>query len=107
FHDLVGLYARERLEADEASPDREEATVRLLDAYVAYGRRANAAIERWSTDPWDPPLTPRPPWLDDAVVMAVDRDPAGWLSRERAGLVAAVRHAHEAGLWEQIWNLAG
>lgn len=106
FHDLVRLYAQERLEAEESAQERESATVRLLDAFVLYGCRANAAIERWPEDPWSPPTGTPPVWSDQSTIMTVDSDPAGWLSRERDGMVHAVRQAHEAERWDHTWNLA-
>ena len=106
FHDLLRLYARERLEQEEADRVRRAATVVLLDAYLAYGRRANARIERWPVDPYDPVTDPEPVWWDSAVAALIAVAPTRWLSRERSGLVAAVRQAHAAQLWEHAWNLA-
>lgn len=107
FHDLLRLYARERLEEEEDGRSRREATVRLLDAYLGYGRRANAAIELWPVEPWEPSSEPEPVWWDASVATTIAETPAGWLSQERSGLVAAAQQARAAELWEHTWNLAG
>lgn len=104
FHDLVRVYARERLTESEPEGERREAVGRLLGSWLAlaeqvhrrefggdfailHGRAARHSVSGWT--------------MDDAL-----QDPMGWLDGERASLVAAVRQAAAAGLDELCWDLA-
>lgn len=103
FHDLVRVYARERLaEIDRAEQDA--ALVRMLGAWLALAEDAHrkeyggdytilcGRARRW-----------RPADGDDAL--AFD-DPLGWLDHQRGALVAAIQQAATAGLDEMCWDLA-
>jgi len=100
FHDLLRVFARERLDADE--PD-QAATVgdQALDWYYEEAGLADAvlgavspelrtALEKLNID------------VDVTRVMALDR-----LTVERANLVAAVEQAYQAHEWQRVIRLAG
>jgi tetratricopeptide (TPR) repeat protein len=105
LHDLLGVYARERLHAEEPASARQASLEQVLRVYLALAERADALLEpsglhHYGTDP-DRGSPDHP-----AVTTIVERDPLGWLEAERASLVAAVRQAHDAGLLEHCWRLA-
>jgi DNA-binding SARP family transcriptional activator len=104
LHDLLRLFARERLQLQEPGRAQQAALERVLSAYLTLAERADALLEpsglhHYGTDP-----DRGPP--DHPAVVTVERDPLGWLEAERASLVAAVRQAHDAGLFEYCWRLA-
>jgi DNA-binding SARP family transcriptional activator len=104
FHDLIRVFARERLAAEETVADRNAALSRVLGALLflaeqAHGRlhgddsrQVHSDAERW-------PLEPK-------VAERLVRDPMNWLERERQTLVAAVRQAAGVGLVDLCWDLA-
>jgi DNA-binding SARP family transcriptional activator len=104
LHDLLGVYARERLHAEEPSSARQASLERVLQTYLMLAERADALLEpsglhHYGTDPDQGSA-------DHPAVATVERDPLDWMEAERASLVAAVRQAHDAGLWEHCWRLA-
>ncbi|WP_433501502.1 AfsR/SARP family transcriptional regulator [Sphaerimonospora sp. CA-214678] len=104
FHDLIQVYARERLAETETPGERAAALSRALGAWLGLAEVAHrkeyggdytlihGAAPRW-----------RPP---DADLAAMVGDPAEWWDGERSALVAAVHQAAEAGLDELCWDLA-
>jgi DNA-binding SARP family transcriptional activator len=104
FHDLIRLFARERLVAEEPADERRATLGRVLGALLglaeeAYRREhggcsltAGGAPERW----------PLPGWLADQLIA----DPMAWYERERATLLAGIRQAARAGLTGLCWRLA-
>lgn len=102
FHDLIRLYARERLAAEEPTAEQRRALERALGCLLALGEAARRPVYgnytladssalRW---PLPEPLTER--------LLA---DPMAWFEREKAALVAGVRQAADAGLVELCWGL--
>jgi DNA-binding SARP family transcriptional activator len=104
LHDLLRVFARERLHAEEPTSAQQASLERVLEAYLTLAERADALLEpsglnHYGTDP-----DRGPP--DHPVVATVERDPLRWLEAERASLVAAVQQAHDAVLLEHCWRLA-
>lgn len=104
FHDLIRVFARERLAAEAPTAERRTALERALGAllYLAeeahrryYGgdyARLDSSALRW-------PLPAR-------LVEALAGDPLSWYDRERVALVCGVRQAAQAGFIELCWSLA-
>ena len=104
FHDLIRVFARERLAAEENQAARRAALERSLGAllYLAdeahrrlYGGdyvRLSSDVQRW----------PLPGWL----VEQLTADPLLWYETERVALSSGVRQAAQAGLAGLCWNLA-
>jgi DNA-binding SARP family transcriptional activator len=103
LHDLVRIFAVERLSADETAAERAAALRRLLSCWLSlavdahrrayaggYGLHSNA--ELWKL----------PGRLRDQLLA----NPLAWFRLERAGLVLAVAAAASAGLDEVCWDLA-
>ncbi|MFL1378419.1 MULTISPECIES: AfsR/SARP family transcriptional regulator [unclassified Nocardiopsis] len=104
FHDVIRLFARERLAAEEAGPERTAAAARLVGGWLALVDDANLRIRggdhlfHHGTGPrWHPP---------GALAETMLRDPMGWLESEQTNLFAAVCLAADHGLDELCWNLA-
>ena len=104
FHDLIRVFARERLAAEEPAAEREAALERTLGALLYLAEQAHryyyggdyivlhSDARRW----------PLPARLAEQLVS----DPLSWYDRERAVLVAGVRQAAQAGFTDLCWSLA-
>jgi len=105
LHDLLRVYAAERLDIDEPRPEREAALDRLLGAYLDLARLADAALQpgRLSgartapAGPW--PVAPR-------LAAQVSGAPLAWYATEHRALLTTVARAYAAGRWECTWALA-
>jgi tetratricopeptide (TPR) repeat protein len=104
LHELVRIFAAERLAAEERMTTREEALERLLGCWLSLAEQAHrrcyggdfalihGAAARWA--------------LPSGVVEQLLERPLVWLRAERSGLVSAVLTAAQAGLGELCWDLA-
>lgn len=104
FHDLIRVFARERLAAEEPVTGRMAALERALGALLYLAEQAHRGhyggnFLRLSNDAL---LWPLPARLVEQLVS----DPLSWLDRERAALVSGVRQAAQAGFTELCWSLA-
>jgi tetratricopeptide (TPR) repeat protein len=104
FHDLIRVFARERLAVEEPAPERKAALERTLGALLYLADRAHRRYYggdhlRLRTDA---PRWPLPEHFVDQLVS----DPLAWFERERATLVSGVRQAAQAGFAELCWSLA-
>lgn len=95
FHDLIGLYAGERAEAEEDSRCRDAALDRLHAWYV--GRLA--AADRLLV-PYRPPVVDAGPAPFDTALEAL-----AWLDDEKSNLTALVRHAVATRRYEPAWQI--
>jgi tetratricopeptide (TPR) repeat protein len=105
LHDLLRLFARERLHAEEPAQMRRAALERTLGAYLSLAERADALLEPSGLDRYggDPIRGQHP---NHPVAATVEHDPLGWFEAERSSLIAAVEQACDAGFWEAAWRLA-
>ncbi|MEO3867459.1 BTAD domain-containing putative transcriptional regulator [Nonomuraea sp. B12E4] len=103
LHDLIRVFARERLAAEEPAGERSAALARVLGALLAltdaarlqeYGLdlRVLDASAYWS--------------LPQNLVQKLVAQPIQWFERERATIVSAIRQAAQAGFVELCWGLA-
>ncbi|WP_203913543.1 AfsR/SARP family transcriptional regulator [Rhizocola hellebori] len=104
LHDLVRVYARERLNADESAGERHGGMTRFLGAWLflmecvhrtLYGGDytvIHGAAPRWE--------------LPEYLVQELLQDPLMWFENERAAAVAAVGLASRAGVPDYCWDLA-
>jgi DNA-binding SARP family transcriptional activator/predicted negative regulator of RcsB-dependent stress response len=105
LHDLLRVYARERLALEEPESAQQVSLQRAVEAYLTLAERADAllvpsGLYRYSGDPASRPAAEHP------AVAIVERDPSGWFEVERASLVAAVEHGCETGKGDLGWRLA-
>jgi DNA-binding SARP family transcriptional activator len=101
FHDLLRVYAADRVRAQETEQARRDAVARLLTWYVHSAEAAAAII---SPQHARVPLDSTPPHIQPLTFASLD-DALAWCEDELAGLVAAIRLAAEWGLDELGWKL--
>ena len=100
--DLLRAYATEQALAHDSRDTRDAAVHRVLDHYLHTARHAAMLME-----PLFDPVTLSPP--QPGVILgqpATAREAAAWFSAGRAGLLAAVRLAGQAGFDTHAWQLA-
>jgi tetratricopeptide (TPR) repeat protein len=104
FHDLIRLFARERLTAEEPAEEQRAALERALGGLLFLCEEVYRRHRVGSYLTVDPSAArwPLPGPLTELLVS----DPMAWLERERAALVAAVGQAAPAGMVELCWSLA-
>jgi hypothetical protein len=91
------LHPLARIHARELGPEDDGSATRLLGAWLGLADEARLRLgfgPRGEASRW---------LLPASVVDAALADPLGWYARERAGLLATVRHAVSV---EHCWNLA-
>ncbi len=102
FHDLLRTYAVERATAVDPDHERHAATRRVLDHYLHTAYAAAMLL-----DPRREPIEPAPPEQGVAPDAPADYQRAlAWFAAEHLVLLAAVRHAADAGLDTLAWQLA-
>ncbi|HEY1628148.1 MAG TPA: BTAD domain-containing putative transcriptional regulator [Streptosporangiaceae bacterium] len=104
FHDLLRVFARERLAAEEPAAEQAAALERAFGALLFLAEQARS--RHWGGE-YARLRSDAPRWtLPEDVVVELISDPVTWYDRERATLVPAVRQAAQAGLTELCWSLA-
>ena len=106
LHDLLRVFARERLHQEEPAWAQRASLERLLGAYLTLAEGAAtvlepSGLERFGSDP------ARGQHARHPMATTVERDPLGWCEAERPSLIAVVEQACDAGFWEPTWRLAG
>ena len=103
LHDLVRVYARERLAAEEPPQLQLEALRRLLGCQLYLTERAHRldyggdyTVLHGPAPRW----TPDPRTVADLLVQ-----PLAWMEQERGRIVDSVGQAAKAGLHEYAWDL--
>jgi tetratricopeptide (TPR) repeat protein/transcriptional regulator with XRE-family HTH domain len=103
FHDLLRLYAAERLESDEEAHDRKAAVGRLIDWYLhtsVAGARTLVPFRRSLLD------LPPPDSRIDPLHFEDDAAALRWFDTEAASFVRVLRLAVDHGFHESAWKLA-
>lgn len=104
LHDLLRVFARERLAAEEPAAEQAAALERAFGALLYLAEQARS--RHWGGE-YARLRSDAQRWmLPEDVVVELISDPVAWYDRERATLVSAVRQAARAGLTEQCWSLA-
>jgi tetratricopeptide (TPR) repeat protein len=100
FHDLVKLHAREQAQIEPAR-ERTAAAARAVGWYLLQAVAADLVIipGRWRLNPMYEQARASPPGYDGPL------EALRWMESELPGLLAAVRTAHDEGLYEQAWQL--
>jgi DNA-binding SARP family transcriptional activator/tetratricopeptide (TPR) repeat protein len=101
-HDLLRTYAADLAGTHDTAAGRHAAVRRLLDHYVHTAYAADRLLYP-ARDPIDVPLSPP---AADVVHLADHAQAMAWLGAEHAALLAAARHASEAGHDVHAWQLA-
>jgi len=104
LHDLVRIYAIERLAHEESAASRLSSIRRLLSCWLFLTTCAHRRIYggdfgvlHGTAEHWRLPAQ---------AVDALAENPAAWFRRERLSLVAAIYQAGQLGLDELCWDLA-
>jgi DNA-binding SARP family transcriptional activator/predicted negative regulator of RcsB-dependent stress response len=105
LHDLLRVFARERLEDEEPAPARLAALEQVLEASMLLAEHADSLLVPSGIDSFGGEARCHGR-LEHPAVVAVEHDPASWFEAERTSLLAAVRQACEADLWELGRRLA-
>lgn len=104
LHELIQVYARERLVKEDDPEDAQGATERALSGWLALAKEAH---RREYGGDFTVLRSTLPVWrLPDGESADLVRDPMIWWENERLALVAAVRQAAGLDLGELCWNLA-
>jgi DNA-binding SARP family transcriptional activator/tetratricopeptide (TPR) repeat protein len=104
FHELIRVFARERLATEEQATERRTALERALGALLHLAEQAHC---RYFGGDYVRIRSDAPRWeLPATLVEQLVGDPLSWYERERAVLVSGVRQAAQAGLVELCWGLA-
>lgn len=100
LHDLLRQYARQTTTTTDTAPDRDAATLRLLDYYLHTAAIAAGPLSTqvWAIEPAGEPPGPIPLIVDTATALT-------WLDVESANLTATVRHAAAAGHYHHASHL--
>jgi DNA-binding SARP family transcriptional activator/tetratricopeptide (TPR) repeat protein len=103
FHDLLRLYARERVAAEEPAAERAAALRRMLDAWHRLVAQAEQRLVGGA-----PPGAGEPRGWELGATAADEllADPLAWLDAERPALLGAVAQACEADLDDMAVPLA-
>lgn len=106
LHDLVRVFATDRLLQEHPPAERNAAMTRALNAYRSLARHADGGFQPGR---WQPPLS-RQDSAGAEYVSAATRsravsNPVGWFSAERPGLLFAIEHAHAVRDWTSVWTL--
>jgi DNA-binding SARP family transcriptional activator/uncharacterized protein HemY len=104
FHDLIRVFARERLAVEESAAERNAALERVLGALLFLSSEAHRRVYggnflqlRSAASRWP---------LSDRIVDQLITPPLRWFERERSTIVAGIRRAAQAGLVDLCWDLA-
>jgi DNA-binding SARP family transcriptional activator/Tfp pilus assembly protein PilF len=104
LHELVRLFARERLAAEEPAAEQAAARQRTLGALLSLARDAVRRGFGVHYPVFGADATLGWPWPGGGTDPIGD-DPLSWFETERAGLVAAIRQAAQAGYAGLAWSL--
>jgi DNA-binding SARP family transcriptional activator/Tfp pilus assembly protein PilF len=104
FHELIRVFARERLAAEEPAAEQKAALERALGVLLYLAEEAHRRYEGGSYLRLDSGALRWP--LPEQLVDQLLSDPLSWFERERAALVSGVRQAGRAGLAGECWSLA-
>jgi DNA-binding SARP family transcriptional activator/tetratricopeptide (TPR) repeat protein len=103
-HDLIRIFARERLAIEGTDDERRAALGRVAGALLHLTVLARVRAG-WPSS--GRTLSPDLLYaLPDRVAEEIVDPPVGWFERERTNLVTAVRQTADAGLTELCWTLA-
>ncbi|WP_445066145.1 AfsR/SARP family transcriptional regulator [Streptomyces sp. SAS_281] len=104
FHEIIRVYAREQLAAQDAPELRRDALVRMAGGWMYLAQEAHRKVYggdftvlHGDAPRWAPP----PSCTSDLLA-----DPLAWFDAEQGALCGMVEHAADEGLHDVSWNLA-
>jgi DNA-binding SARP family transcriptional activator/predicted negative regulator of RcsB-dependent stress response len=105
-HDLVRIYARECVEAEEPAAERSAAVRRALAGWSARAQEADRRLPRSLPRFASAERDGRAAVPGPARPAVAPADPLRWFEAERSALVAAVAQAYQCGADDVCWSLA-
>jgi tetratricopeptide (TPR) repeat protein len=106
FHDLVRLFAQERLSSEVEAPQRTAAIMRCLDAYVTLATVAEERLAAGGSESIRSAVASRLSASLERIREHVTSDAARWFSEEHENLVSLVELAYRERHWRHAWHLA-
>ncbi|HEX6418388.1 MAG TPA: tetratricopeptide repeat protein [Acidimicrobiales bacterium] len=106
LHDLLRLFARERVDGEEPEQAGQAAVTRIVDTYLALATVAEAGLGRVQRADEQAAAPDLPLTVGRGHADALGRRPLAWLRIEKDNLVAAAVQARDAGLWRQAWGIS-
>jgi tetratricopeptide (TPR) repeat protein len=106
LHDLLRLFARERLD-EEPAREQRAAAERVVGGYLALAEQATGHLEPGNQRVLGDGDAKRWAIANDAVRLTNDHESLNWFTAEQANLVIAVEQAHQLKAWSQVWELCG
>ncbi|WP_428963088.1 AfsR/SARP family transcriptional regulator [Micromonospora fluostatini] len=104
LHDLIRVYAAEKLAETETDEEPTAALSRVLSGWLALAEEAHRSTYGGN---YTTLHGTAPRWImEHADAVAYLGDPAHWWETERRALIVAVRQSADAGLAELCWDLA-
>ncbi|HPE51273.1 MAG TPA: tetratricopeptide repeat protein [Methanothrix soehngenii] len=107
FHDLMHLFAREKIEAEKTAEEIEAARLRAVRWYVERSGFMDKLLRAETRHKIAQDLAVQEGKEPDKLSRSLFSEALGWFEREDANLLESVRWAHEAGSWEEAYMLAG
>lgn len=102
FHDLIRLHARQKADTDDSASVRDNASIALMEWYLAASGVADMAIT-----PYRRRLSYAYVTAPGGLPILTGRDEAlAWLDRELPNLLAAAQEAMDHGWPELSWHLS-
>lgn len=98
FHDLLRVFAKERLTQEETQEARRDAAERLVKLQLSLVVNASVLLRQEGLD--------QPVEAPSEALRAIEADPVAWVRTERIANLAAVQTACEYEFCEVAWRLA-
>ncbi|MFJ3089817.1 AfsR/SARP family transcriptional regulator [Streptomyces sp. NPDC086838] len=104
FHEIIRVYAREQLAAQDTPELRREALVRMAGGWMYLAQEAHRKVYGgdFTVLHGDAPRWAPPPSCTEELLT----DPLAWFDAEQGALCAMVEQAADEGLHDVSWNLA-
>ncbi|WP_093704657.1 AfsR/SARP family transcriptional regulator [Streptomyces sp. 2131.1] len=104
FHEIIRVYAREQLAAQDAPELRREALVRMAGGWMYLAQEAHRKVYGgdFTVLHGDAPRWAPPPSCTEELLT----DPLAWFDAEQGALCGMVEQAADEGLHDVSWNLA-
>ncbi|MEU5820528.1 BTAD domain-containing putative transcriptional regulator [Streptomyces sp. NPDC047803] len=104
FHEIIRVYAREQLAAQDTPELRREALVRMAGGWMYLAQEAHRKVYGgdFTVLHGDAPRWAPPPSCTEELLT----DPLAWFDAEQGALCGMVEQAADEGLHDVSWNLA-
>ncbi|MFF7337762.1 BTAD domain-containing putative transcriptional regulator [Streptomyces sp. NPDC008163] len=104
FHEIIRVYAREQLAAEDAPELRRDALVRMAGGWMYLAQEAHRKVYGgdFTVLHGDAPRWAPPPSCTGELLA----DPLAWFDAEQGALCGMVEQAADEGLHDVSWNLA-